>query len=110
MALTPSPLLTPLLARPVAIFGGGVSGEGVRALVTALGATGQVYDAKGAEFTAKAASGHELAVFSPGFVPDHPWLLRARAAGLTCLAELDFAALCWAGRIVAITGTNGKTT
>jgi len=110
MSLTPSPLLIPLLARPVAIFGGGVSGEGVRALVTALGSTGQVYDAKGEEFTAKAAAGHSLVVFSPCFVPDHPWLERAKTAGATCLAELDFAALCWSGRIVAITGTNGKTT
>ncbi len=110
MSLTPSPLLIPLLEKPVAIFGGGVSGEGVRALVTALGATSEVYDAKGANFTAKAPSSHALAVFSPGFVPDHPWLARARESGMTCLPELDFAALCWSGRIVAITGTNGKTT
>lgn len=110
MPLTPSPILQPLLASPVAILGGGVSGEGVRALLAALGATGQVYDAKGAEFTAKAASGHALAVFSPGFEPGHPWLARARTAGVTCLTELDFAALCWRGRVVAVTGTNGKTT
>ena len=110
MPLTPSPFLSPLLTRPVAILGGGVSGEGVRALLAALGATGQVYDAKGAEFTAKAASGHALAVFSPGFAPDHPWLARAKAAGGECLAELDFASLCWRGRVVAVTGTNGKTT
>ena len=62
MPLTLPPFLQPLLAQPVAILGGGVSGEGVRALLTALGATGRVYDAKGAEFTAKAASGHLLAV------------------------------------------------
>ena len=110
MPLTLPPFLQPLLAQPVAILGGGVSGEGVRALLTALGATGRVYDAKGAEFTAKAASGHLLAVYSPGFEPGHPWLARARTAGLECLAELDFAALCWRGRVVAVTGTNGKTT
>ena len=103
-------LLQPLLTRPVAILGGGVSGEGVRTLLAALGATGTVYDAKGADFTAKAATGHALAVFSPGFDPAHPWLARARAAGLECLTELDFAALCWRGRVVAVTGTNGKTT
>ena len=108
--LTPSTFLQPLLAQPVAILGGGVSGEGVRALVAALGATGKTYDAKGADFTAKAVAGHALAVFSPGFAPDHPWLARARAAGVVCLTELDFAAQCWRGRIVAITGTNGKTT
>jgi UDP-N-acetylmuramoylalanine--D-glutamate ligase len=110
MSLTPSPFLQPLLAQPVAIFGGGVSGEGVRALLAALGATGVVYDAKGADFTVRAAAGHALAVFSPGFAPGHPWLARARTAGVVCLTELDFAALCWKGRVIAITGTNGKTT
>ena len=105
-----SVFVSPLLGKPVAIFGGGISGEGVQALLAALGATGRVYDAKGADFTAKAAAGHALAVFSPGFVPAHPWLLRARDAGVECLAELDFAALGWRGRIVAVTGTNGKTT
>jgi UDP-N-acetylmuramoylalanine--D-glutamate ligase len=110
MPLIPPAFLPPLLARPVAILGGGVSGEGARALLAALGATGTVYDATGADFTAKAAAGHALAVFSPGFAPAHPWLVRAREAGLECLAELDFAALCWRGRLVAVTGTNGKTT
>ena len=110
MPLTPSAFLQPLLARPVAIFGRGVSGEGVRSLLAALGAEGTIYDAKGAEFTAKTAAGHSLVVFSPGFAPEHPWLARARAAGAEVLAELDFAALCWTGRVIAITGTNGKTT
>ncbi len=72
MALNPPDLLKPLLAQPVAIFGGGVSGDGVRALLAALGVTGVVYDAKGADFTARAAAGHALAVFSPGFAPEHP--------------------------------------
>jgi UDP-N-acetylmuramoylalanine--D-glutamate ligase len=49
-------------------------------------------------------------VFSPGFIPEHPWLLRAREAGAECLGELDFASLFWRGAVVAITGTNGKTT
>ncbi len=110
MSLTPPDSLKALLAQPVAIFGGGVSGEGVRALLAALGVTGVVYDAKGTDFTARAAAGHLLAVFSPGFAPGHPWLARARTAGVECLTELDFAALCWKGRVVAITGTNGKTT
>ena len=102
--------LAPLLAKPVAIFGGGVSGEGVRALLTALGAEGQVYDPKGAEFTMLAARAHSLVVFSPGFAPEHPWLERARATGAECLGELDFASLGWRGRVVSVTGTNGKTT
>ncbi|HVU36603.1 MAG TPA: UDP-N-acetylmuramoyl-L-alanine--D-glutamate ligase [Opitutaceae bacterium] len=110
MVLPTSPSIAPLLAHPVAIFGGGVSGDGVRALLAAAGADGVVYDARGTEFGAAGAARHRLVVFSPGFPPDHPWLARARAAGLVCLGELDFASLFWHGRIVAVTGTNGKTT
>jgi UDP-N-acetylmuramoylalanine--D-glutamate ligase len=106
---TPSSVAS-LLTKPVAIFGGGVSGEGVRMLLAALGVEAKVYDAKGAEFTAAAARQHALVVYSPGFTPDHAWLERARAAGATCLGELDFGSLFWRGQVVAITGTNGKTT
>lgn len=105
--------LQPLLAKPVAVFGGGVSGKGVQRLLAALGATALVYDAKASErtdFTPDAARQHALVVYSPGFAPEHAWLQRARAAGAECLGELDFASLYWRGQVVAITGTNGKTT
>jgi len=98
------------LARPVAIFGAGISGRGVRSLLAGLRAEAVVYDAREREFTAAAAAGHALVVFSPGFPPEHPWLRLARSAGCACLSEIDFASLCWHGRIVAVTGTNGKTT
>jgi UDP-N-acetylmuramoylalanine--D-glutamate ligase len=113
MPLIPPQFLQPALAQPVAIFGGGVSGEGVRALLAAIGVEGKIYDAKegkGSEFTAARAAQHALVVFSPGFPPGHPWLGRAQAAGAQCLGELDFASLFWRGRLVAVTGTNGKTT
>jgi UDP-N-acetylmuramoylalanine--D-glutamate ligase len=102
--------LRPLLARPVAILGGGVSGAGARALLEKLGGDSVTYDATGAAFTPAAARGHSLAVVSPGFAPAHPWLAAARAAGCECLGELDFASVFWPGRVLAITGTNGKTT
>jgi UDP-N-acetylmuramoylalanine--D-glutamate ligase len=102
--------IAPLLAKPVAVFGGGVSGDGVRALLGALGIEGRLYDAAGTTFSAEAARQHALVVHSPGFAPEHPWLVLARSAGLECLGELDFAALFWRGQVVAITGTNGKTT
>ncbi len=102
--------LSAVLTAPVAILGGGVSGRGVQQLVAALGGTGIVYDAAGTEFTAAAAARHRVLVFSPGFAPEHPWLALARSAGLDCWTELDFAAPLWRGRLIAITGTNGKTT
>ena len=103
-----------LLARPVAVLGAGVSGQGVLSLLAAAGASGKVYDEQsaGAEktFGAQQAATHGLVVFSPGFAPDHAWLAATRAAGCICLGELDFASLFWHGELVAITGTNGKTT
>jgi len=113
MPLSVPDFLQPLLAKPVAILGGGVSGKGVQRLLAALGAAGQVYDAKaseGTDFTAEAARQHALVVYSPGFAPEHAWLKRAQAAGAECVGELDFASLFWRGQVVAITGTNGKTT
>ena len=110
MPLTIPGFLQSRLARPVAVFGAGVSGEALRGLLGALGAQVTVYDAHGTEYTSAAAERHALVVFSPGFVPAHPWIRIARAAGCLCLGEVDFASLCWHGRIVAVTGTNGKTT
>lgn len=107
--------LQPLVTGPVAIFGLGVSGRAVADLVTRLGGQPQLFDEKGGEgvlteFRGAAATQHRLVIFSPGFAPTHPWIATARASGAVCLGELDFASVFWRGRIVAITGTNGKTT
>jgi UDP-N-acetylmuramoylalanine--D-glutamate ligase len=110
MTLAIPNFLRPLLTHPVAIFGAGVSGVGVCSLLEHLDASSAIYDEKSTPFTAKSAKSHRLVVYSPGFVPDHPWLAIARAAGCECLGELDFSSLFWRGSIVAITGTNGKTT
>ncbi|HEX2862912.1 MAG TPA: UDP-N-acetylmuramoyl-L-alanine--D-glutamate ligase, partial [Lacunisphaera sp.] len=102
-----------LLARPVAVLGAGVSGEGVLGLLGAIGATGAIYDERAEKathaFTPEMAATHGLVVYSPGFTTGHPWLAVARGAGCVCLGELDFASLFWRGELVAITGTNGKT-
>ncbi len=115
MKLHPPGLLAPLLAAPVAILGGGVSGRAAHLLVGRLGGRAVLFDEHGAGggrtvFAAAEARAHPLVVFSPGFPPSHPWLAAARAAGACCLPELDFAALCWRGSVLAVTGTNGKTT
>ena len=114
MLPSPPDEISALLQRPVAIFGEGVSGRGVASLLAAVGGSGAIYDEKSPdaenEFTAVHAGRHGLVVFSPGFPPDHPWLETARSAGCVCLGELDFASLFWKGEVLAITGTNGKTT
>jgi UDP-N-acetylmuramoylalanine--D-glutamate ligase len=101
------------LARPVAVFGAGVSGQGVLMLLGEIGVTGVLYDERAENavrtFTPALAAAHGLVVYSPGFAPSHPWLGVARAAGCLCVGELDFASLFWRGELVAVTGTNGKT-
>lgn len=102
--------LSAKLKRPAAIFGGGVSGTAAARLCDALGVESVLYDDKDRRFTDAAARNHGLVVFSPGFAAGHPWLAAARAAGADCWGELDFASLFWRGVVIAVTGTNGKTT
>jgi UDP-N-acetylmuramoylalanine--D-glutamate ligase len=113
MLPTPTSAISALLARPVAVLGAGVSGQGVMLLLGAIGATGVLYDERAENavrtFTPALAASHGLVVYSPGFAPEHPWLTVARTVGCICLGELDFASMFWRGEVVAITGTNGKT-
>jgi hypothetical protein len=99
-----------LMASPVAILGGGVSGRGVSALLQRLGWKFRVYDELGIKLTPAKLRSSALVVVSPGFRPDHPWLLLARQMKIRVLGELDFASCFTASPITAITGTNGKTT
>ena len=54
--------------------------------------------------------GQDLIVVSPGVPVDAPPLVQARAAGEPVIGEIELAAQNLAGEIVAITGSNGKTT
>ncbi|HXQ81218.1 MAG TPA: UDP-N-acetylmuramoyl-L-alanine--D-glutamate ligase [Opitutaceae bacterium] len=110
MPLVIPEFLSARFSRPAAILGGGVSGGGARALLSSLGASTAIYDRDGEPFTEARAREHRFVVFSPGFSLHHPWLEVARKAGCICMAEIDFASVFWLGRIVAVTGTNGKTT
>jgi UDP-N-acetylmuramoylalanine--D-glutamate ligase len=101
--------------RPVAVLGYGVSGQAATALLRERGCGVEPYDERPGEgvrgaFGAEEARRHDLVVYSPGLRQDHPWLKAARAAGALCLGEMDFASLFWEGQLVAVTGTNGKTT
>ena len=82
----PPDFLRPLLARPVAILGGGASVFAVRELLVQVGARCEIYDENpgvgaAGRFTRAEATGHGLVVFSPGFPVGHNWLQAARAAG-----------------------------
>ena len=54
--------------------------------------------------------GQDLIVVSPGVSVDAPPLVQARALGETVIGEIELAAQFLPGPIVAITGSNGKTT
>ncbi len=96
-------------ARVWAIDEGAVAGE-VRAELEAAGATvlagPDVSGAGGAVLPAAA----ELLVASPGVTPASPVLQEARRRGLPVWSEVEFAARFLPNWLIAITGTNGKTT
>ena len=54
--------------------------------------------------------GQDLIVVSPGVPVDAPPLVQARALGEAVIGEIELAAQYLPGPIVAITGSNGKTT
>jgi UDP-N-acetylmuramoylalanine--D-glutamate ligase len=117
-----------LAGKRVLVVGLGRSGTAVAILCAARGAHVTVTDKRGADVLGPALSelprnikveigGHEarsfletdLIVLSPG-VPEIPELVAARAAGVAFTGEMEVASRFIGAAIVAITGTNGKST
>lgn len=98
----------------VAVFGAGVSGQAARSLALRLGMEVCLFDEGGrgdaSDFTAGSLDGFDAFIFSPGFSSAHPWRVLAEGSGQPSYSELGFAALHWRGRLLGVTGTNGKTT
>ncbi|MDR2436310.1 MAG: UDP-N-acetylmuramoyl-L-alanine--D-glutamate ligase [Puniceicoccales bacterium] len=95
----------------VGIFGGGLSGKATAEWCARHGINFAIFDQDGgAEFTGEIATSFDLIVRSPSFLNDHPWVILARRGKVACIGELDLAAKFWRGKIVAVTGTDGKTT
>ncbi len=55
-------------------------------------------------------TGADLVVTSPGVPPDQPALAAARKMGVPIIGELELASRWLRGRVVAVTGTKGKST
>jgi UDP-N-acetylmuramoylalanine--D-glutamate ligase len=51
-----------------------------------------------------------VVVVSPGIAPDTPVLAALRSRGVRWISEPEFAVRFYAGSLIAVTGTNGKTT
>jgi UDP-N-acetylmuramoylalanine--D-glutamate ligase len=58
----------------------------------------------------EAIRGCELLVLSPGVHLDHPMVVEARRQGIETIGELELAASRLAAPMLAVTGTNGKST
>ena len=52
----------------------------------------------------------DYVVKSPGILPSHPLIQKARELGIAVLSEVEVAYQLTKGQIIGITGTNGKTT
>ena len=111
------------------MLGLGASGEAAARLLQARGAAVRVFDeaAAGAveeKVAALAAQGIsavtgvrslpreacDVAVVSPGFPAAHPWLSDLEARGVPVVSELELGWRHCSSRILAVTGSNGKST
>jgi UDP-N-acetylmuramoylalanine--D-glutamate ligase len=117
-------------ARRIGVLGLARSGRGASSLALATGAEVYASDAGDTPALREAAAavrhlggraevgGHDLAelagcdllVVSPGIPPAAPVLADPRVRGVPCISELEFAFGKLRSPVIAITGTNGKTT
>ena len=96
--------------KEVALWGEGASTRSAEKLFAKAGIPCRYYADGGANFDESAAKNHRLAVYSPAFQNSHKFFEAAKKANVATLGEPDIAGMCWNGKIIAITGTNGKTT
>ncbi len=113
----------------VGVFGAGVSGIGAAEVLIGQGAKVTLFDERDDEAARKRLEGLGLdmalalgkqaaaglrtmdkVVLSPGISVYHPEIEAAKAAGVEVMSEVELAYRLTAANIIAITGTNGKTT
>ncbi len=51
----------------------------------------------------------DLCVASPAIPPGHPWLAQCASRGIPVVAEMELGYAFWPGRILAVTGSKGKS-
>lgn len=117
--------------KKVLVFGSGISGIGAGKLLEQVGASVILYDGKetldkevlkaqlGDDTKAEIILGElseevmetlDLVVMSPGVPTDLPVVLKMRDMGIPIWGEVELAYTYGKGDVLAITGTNGKTT
>ena len=109
--------------RKVAVWGAAITGFAAAQLLAELGAEVTLSDShvkarpEGLHPAVKLITGApnqlgdaELVVPSPGLKPSHPLIKEALARGANLMSEIELAMWCTRGRLIAITGTDGKST
>ncbi len=98
----------------MAIFGAGKSGLAAAKLCSKWGLNYFIFDEGGQGdstlFTENEAKKFDIFIFSPGFPKEHQWLKIVKKSDSPCFGELGFAISQWRGKVIGVTGTNGKTT
>jgi len=100
--------------RTALVLGYGRSGRAAERLLLAEGCAVVVLaeESAGLPELLQALEGNrfEVCIASPGFALFHPWMEAVRAAGVPLLSELELGWSRHAGKTVAVTGSNGKST
>ncbi|MDE7341727.1 MAG: UDP-N-acetylmuramoyl-L-alanine--D-glutamate ligase [Lachnospiraceae bacterium] len=118
-----------LKGKKILVVGAGISGIGAAEVLYKVGACPILYDEKAgkeeiekklpASCICEIVTGNlpeavkeevSLAVFSPGVPVDTPLAMSLREKGIGIWGEIELAYVLGKGRVIAITGTNGKTT
>ena len=120
-----------LEGKRVLVFGAGISGIGAADLLCKVGACPVIYDGNDkqdpeaikarleqpenvdiilGELPEEARKTLDLVVMSPGVPTDLPIVKTLRTQGLPIWGEVELAYQMGKGKVLAITGTNGKTT
>ena len=89
------------------IYGNGVSGKGAKKLLDENNIECQFVDDNSDEAVLNDAS---MLVLSPSIALSKPLVLKAQTLGVEVIGEIELAYRFNKGNIIAITGTNGKTT
>ena len=104
-------MTTPELPRRALVLGLARSGEAARAALEARGTEVVVADRKlGNDGDLTLLDGVDVLVKSPGVPGDEPLPVEARRRGIPLWSEIELGARLLPNRLVAVTGTNGKTT
>ncbi len=112
-----------LEGRKALVAGAGASGVAAASLLALHGARVTLVDERrpgvpsglegvrpGAAGDVGGSEGWDFAVISPGFGPDSALLQALRGRGIPLMGEMEFGYRCSPWPLVAVTGTNGKTT